>query len=260
MIVCPNCNHQNPEGANQCEACYTPLSTTSGCPNCGGTVEPDATFCGQCGFNLLPEIAENTRYSTETIVNISKIPEAEESQPDPVVLPTIPSTETSSSAKSVTMELEKTIGPDPAMSVTIETEETSNPSEEKTEKPTTPSITPPTNSPTRLQTYQARLLHLQSNTTIEIPQNLPVVHIGKPNEQIPPDIDVAGFSDSEIVSRVHADIRLEGDAFFIEDLGSSNGTYINHTPLLPGNRHRLRAGDRIALGKEDKVTFIFELS
>ena len=261
MIVCPNCNHQNPEGANQCEACYTPLSTTSGCPNCGAPVEPDATFCGQCGFNLLPEMTENTAKSTETIVNTSEIPEAEESQkPDPVVLPTIPSIETSSSAKSVTMELEKTIGPDPAMSVNIETEETGNPSEEKTEKPTTPSITPPTNSPTKLQTYQARLLHLQSNTTVEIPQNLPVVHIGKPNEQIPPDIDVAGFSDSEIVSRVHAEIRLEGDAFFIEDLGSSNGTYINHTPLLPGNRHRLRAGDRIALGKEDKVTFIFELS
>ncbi|MEO1186220.1 MAG: zinc ribbon domain-containing protein, partial [Cyanobacteria bacterium J06636_27] len=25
MIVCPNCNHPNPDGAVQCEACYTPL-------------------------------------------------------------------------------------------------------------------------------------------------------------------------------------------------------------------------------------------
>ena len=253
MIVCPNCNHQNPEGANQCEACYTPLSTnTSGCPNCGAPVEPDATFCGQCGFNLLPEMTENTAQSTETIVNKSEIPEAEESnKPDSVVLPT---SQSSKSAKSVTMELEKTISPDLATSAPIEPEETSNPS------PPTLSIAPPGSSPTRLQTYSARLLHLQSNTTIEIPQNLSVVHIGKPNEQIPPDIDVAGFVNSEIVSRVHADIRLEGDGFFIEDLGSSNGTYINHNPLLPGNRHRLRAGDRIALGKEDKVTFIFELS
>jgi hypothetical protein len=52
MIVCPNCNHQNPEGATQCEACYTPLPATTSCPNCGATVQTDASFCGQCGFNL----------------------------------------------------------------------------------------------------------------------------------------------------------------------------------------------------------------
>ena len=58
-----------------------------------------------------------------------------------------------------------------------------------------------------------------------------MVHLGKPNGQIPPDIDVAGFPDSEVVSRVHADIRIEGDAYYVEDTGSSNGTYVNHTPL-----------------------------
>ncbi|MFO5492420.1 MAG: FHA domain-containing protein, partial [Cuspidothrix sp.] len=44
------------------------------------------------------------------------------------------------------------------------------------------------------------------------------------------------------------------------DVGSSNGTYINNLPLLPGNRHRLRPGDRISLGKGDLVTFLFQLS
>lgn len=101
---------------------------------------------------------------------------------------------------------------------------------------------------------------MQSNTVIELPQNLPVIHIGKPNDRIPPDIDVAGFLNSEIVSRIHADIRPEGDAFYLEDVGSSNGTYVNNTPLLPGNRHRLRVGDRIALGKGDLVTFLFQMS
>jgi ribosomal protein L40E len=52
MIVCPNCNHPNPDGAVQCEACYTPLPTTAKCPNCGATVQSDAAFCGQCGYNL----------------------------------------------------------------------------------------------------------------------------------------------------------------------------------------------------------------
>jgi hypothetical protein len=115
-------------------------------------------------------------------------------------------------------------------------------------------------SATQLQIQTATLFHVQTNTRIEIPQNLDVIHMGKPNSQIPPDIDVSGFPNSEIVSRIHADIRVEGDTYFIEDVGSSNGTYINHTPLLTGNRHRLRSGDRIALGKGDLVTFIFQLA
>jgi pSer/pThr/pTyr-binding forkhead associated (FHA) protein len=111
-----------------------------------------------------------------------------------------------------------------------------------------------------LQQQTAKLLHVQTNRIIDLPQNLSVIHIGKSNDRIPPDVDVSGFPNSEIVSRIHADIRVEGDAHYIEDVGSSNGTYINNLPLLPGNRHRLRAGDRIALGKGDLVTLIFQIS
>jgi pSer/pThr/pTyr-binding forkhead associated (FHA) protein len=113
---------------------------------------------------------------------------------------------------------------------------------------------------TQLQTQTARLLHVQTNTLIELPGSLNLIHIGKPNDRIPPDIDVSGFPDSEIVSRIHADIRVEGDSFYLEDVGSSNGTYVNNLPLPPGNRHRLRPGDRIALGKGDKMSFLFQLS
>jgi pSer/pThr/pTyr-binding forkhead associated (FHA) protein len=101
---------------------------------------------------------------------------------------------------------------------------------------------------------------LQTSTLIDIPPNLTVIHLGKPNDRIPPDIDVAGFPNSEVVSRIHADIRIEGETFFIEDVGSANGTYVNNLPLPPGNRHRLRAGDRIGLGKGDLVSFLFQLS
>jgi hypothetical protein len=116
------------------------------------------------------------------------------------------------------------------------------------------------NMATQLQVSQSRLIHLQTNTTLELPPNVSPLHIGKPNDRIPPDVDVSGFPNSEIVSRVHADIRVEGDIYYIEDVNSSNGTYINNLPLPPGNRHRLRPGDRIALGKGDKVTFIFQTS
>jgi pSer/pThr/pTyr-binding forkhead associated (FHA) protein len=110
-----------------------------------------------------------------------------------------------------------------------------------------------------VQIIQACLLHVQTQTMLELPAMVPVVHIGKPNDRVPPDLDVSGFPNSEIVSRIHADIRAEADAFYLEDTGSANGTYVNNVPLPPGNRHRLRAGDRIALGKGDKVTFLFQI-
>jgi len=113
---------------------------------------------------------------------------------------------------------------------------------------------------TQLQVQTASLLHIRTNTVIELPSNLVVVHVGKPNDRVPPDIDVSGFPDSEVVSRIHADIRNEGDAYYLEDVGSANGTYVNNLPQRKGDRHRLRPGDRISLGKGDKVSFLFQLS
>lgn len=185
MITCPNCQHENPDGATVCELCFTSLPLTnstslSECPSCGAKIPVNATFCGECGFNLTAVAG------VEGAVGL----------------------------------LDKQ---------------------------------------TQLQSSLGSLLHLQTNLTIELSPDLPVIHIGKPNETIPPDIDVSGFPNSQIVSRIHADIRHEEGAFFIEDTGSANGTYINHIPLPMGNRHCLQNGDRIALGKEDKVSFIFQL-
>jgi hypothetical protein len=137
--------------------------------------------------------------------------------------------------------------------------------------PLTPETSPsfsssPSESPvffkrvTQLQVQTVSLIHLASQSSVELPQGLAVIHIGKPNNQIPPDIDLSGFPHSDIVSRIHADIRVEGDAYYLEDVGSANGTYVNHSPLSKGNRHRLRVGDRISFGKGDLMTFLFQLS
>lgn len=242
MISCPNCNHHNPDGATQCEACYTPLPATTSCPNCGNTVQADATFCGQCGQNLAPQAQSSS--STE---------EGEAANPSAPLPATVVSQQGGKEAEEPKTEVEAspTPPPVPATAAGKQSEENS---------PPVTSSAPAKNAATQLQIQTANLLHLQTDTKIELPQNLELIHIGKPNDQIPPDIDVSGFPQSEIVSRVHADIRVEGDIYYIEDMGSSNGTYINHTPLVPGNRHRLRPGDRIGLGKGDKMTFIFQLS
>jgi pSer/pThr/pTyr-binding forkhead associated (FHA) protein len=53
------------------------------------------------------------------------------------------------------------------------------------------------------------------------------------------------------VSRTHARILQEGDAYVVEDLDSTNGTYVNGERI--DGRRRLRGGDRIDVGR--LVTF-----
>ncbi|MFM7364221.1 MAG: FHA domain-containing protein [Cuspidothrix sp.] len=338
MIVCPNCNHPNPDGAVQCEACYTPLPATAKCPNCGAIVQSDAAFCGQCGYNLhfhasavgattaAPPIAPAALVTPDPIMELLKAdalglasadlpptdvvtsptpPEVLQEQavyvppiPEPeVYIPSVPAPVVQEEAvyipspqplvSATEVYIPATLTPPPAApepevyipsALTPPPVPVSAPAPVAKEEevyippayvpqidpmtiPEPPTATAPANvSKTQLQQVVARLFHLQASQEIELPQNLSLIHIGKPNDRIPPDIDVSGFANSEIVSRIHADIRIEGDSCYIEDVGSSNGTYINNLPLLPGNRHRLRPGDRISLGKGDLVTFLFQLS
>jgi ribosomal protein L40E len=261
MIVCPNCNHPNPDGAVQCEACYTPLPATSNCPSCGATVQADAAFCGQCGFNLhaTPAAAVAPTVAPEIPLEVEPLatpdPLLELLQPNPLGIGGTPSSQAAASSSQPSTEL----APPPAIA-SPPLEEPKPAAPEPVAAPPKPVAPAASLGRTQLQHVTARLVHVQSDRQIELPQSLSVIHIGKPNDRIPPDIDVSGFTNSEVVSRIHADIRLEGDAHYIEDVGSSNGTYINNLPLLPGNRHRLRAGDRISLGKGDMVTFLFQIS
>jgi hypothetical protein len=364
MIVCPKCNRQNPDAAVLCEACYTPLPALMSCPSCGTSVQADASFCGQCGFNLqaasqatpppiampasalseqpskqfyqpelmsepnlpdpnLPEAnlpdsnlpesnSQSSNLPVETATNPQLPNQAFSAQPptstgDPVASPTlgvpewdVPEfnvAEAESSSGVAPVEIPALTPPEPlveplaeppaALSAELPVESSApEPSpnpwgvipessfiSESEALPISsipaspdPSSSPPSpvmvsaGSQTQLQTQSAQLLHVQTNTMVELPGNLAVIHLGKPNDRIPPDVDVSGFPHSEIVSRIHADIRVEGDIYYIEDVGSSNGTYINNAPLPSGNRHRLRPGDRIALGKGDKVTFLFQIA
>lgn len=232
------------------------------CPNCGTTVQTDASFCGQCGYNL------RTAAGLQSSDDASASPSEVASPTLAVAAPPIPDL----------LPLDPLVPPDPLVAPPLPIALPDPPAAREPVPDPMPVMTPTplpsqpesgeaappmpgqSSSATQLQQHTARLLHLQTSASLELPQSLTVIHLGKPNDRIPPDIDVSGFPDSEIVSRIHADIRLEGDAYYLEDVGSSNGTYINNVPLPMGNRHRLRPGDRISLGKGDKVTFLFQLS
>lgn len=275
MVNCSTCNHENPDGAVTCEACFAPLPTLQRCPQCGAPVLSDANFCGQCGYNLqtrppimpalelahhgpaatplgpttVPEEAAAHRHSAASMAQFwtppaiapDRTPKPEPADPHSA----IPALKASEIANNLVVAMP----PAPEFAAAAASEPAGD----------SAAVLAATGRVTQLQRAIARFVHISTNAVITLPEHLNPIHIGKPNNLVPPDVDLSGLPNAEVVSRIHADIRIEGDAYYLEDVGSANGTYVNGLPLVPGNRYRLRPGDRLAFGKHDLVSFWFQL-
>lgn len=77
-----------------------------------------------------------------------------------------------------------------------------------------------------------------------------------------PEVDLSKYDPATKVSRRHAQISRNGATFVLEDLGSSNGTFLvreNSDPirLAKGQMHDLMSGDKIRLG-DTTLQFVLE--
>ncbi len=90
-------------------------------------------------------------------------------------------------------------------------------------------------------------LILSSGSPKEFELTRPEVVIGRD-----PNVDLT--ISSPAVSRRHVRLTREADGYVLEDLGSSNGTYVNDQKLV--GRRPLKAGDQIRLGQA--VTLVYE--
>ncbi|NLI41067.1 MAG: FHA domain-containing protein [Caldisericales bacterium] len=66
---------------------------------------------------------------------------------------------------------------------------------------------------------------------------------------IVPEIDLTDADKEMVTSRRHACITKKGDSYIIEDLGSTNFTYLNGKMLSPKTPTKLDDGDVIRIGK-----------
>ncbi len=57
--------------------------------------------------------------------------------------------------------------------------------------------------------------------------------------------------DDTLASRHHAVIQKVRDDFFVKDLGSTNGTFVNARPVPPGKYVRLHQEDIILIGRTE---------
>jgi len=67
------------------------------------------------------------------------------------------------------------------------------------------------------------------------------------------EIDLEAYPDSKFISHHHAQLTRVNDQQYVEDLGSSNGTYVNERKLASGQIEPLTAGDVIRFGKLEMI-------
>jgi len=77
-----------------------------------------------------------------------------------------------------------------------------------------------------------------------------VVVLGRPREGVAIDIDL---SPDLRVSRPHARVSLEKGRYWLEDLGSTNGTTLDDVPIPARTRMPLRVGQVIRISETNVV-------
>lgn len=95
------------------------------------------------------------------------------------------------------------------------------------------------------------LFYIANQSKPIIVTNVDVIRIGRGDNAagVNPNVDLAQFYASELgVSRYHAEIVYTDGAYFIKDMGSTNGTWVNNSKLAPYRQTPLEDGDQIRLG------------
>lgn len=102
--------------------------------------------------------------------------------------------------------------------------------------------------------FKQPLLHFYSlNAPVDINFNIDVPEfiIGKNPAQVN---GVISFN--KAISRVHCKISYQNNSYFVTDLGSANGTYVNKSRLAAQHPQKIKSGDTIRLANSDfKVEF-----
>lgn len=91
-----------------------------------------------------------------------------------------------------------------------------------------------------------KLVAMNAPTHIEIVITKDDFTIGKKAEIVD---GVVGFN--KMISRSHCKITKNGTQYYIADLQSANGTFVNHVRLQPNMPHPIKGGDFIRLANSD---------
>ena len=263
-----------------------PAAPTQTCPHCGALNVADALFCESCGYDFttgaLPLDAE-PESEPEPVVDPAPVRETvTEHEPDTAREPEAePGLEREEEAET---EATPDAAPEPAAEVEPQPEpelepapapepedrpeglEQQAPDPAPTASHARPRHTPPSRDladtwvvevwidPDWYAVQQTEEACPSAGVPDVVVVRRSVALIGRPSSSLGARPDVDAGADSA-VSRRHAQLTSDGRRWWIEDLGSSNGTFVGvvgepvpTTPLTPGQRVEIDRDDRIYVG------------
>jgi hypothetical protein len=107
--------------------------------------------------------------------------------------------------------------------------------------------------PPSVEIAAAKLVVMDSDVDAQFPLSAEnEITIGRvdPHRGIRPDVDLSKFDPASRISRRHARVTSRGSQFYIEDLGSANGTTVNgRSRLKPQEPYPLVNGDIVKIGE-----------
>lgn len=276
---CMNCGYPNKPGDQFCDNCGTHLVPASAfppseapappppaeppqsiptpgaeisvdeCPNCGHSTAADEQFCLNCGFQL----TETQSAAPSVQSQAPSAPPAWEaaSPPSPPAAsgsPPPPSSAPAPAAQACSnCGYARTAGEMFCDNCGMQFEEASLPV-------STPAPAPIPQAPPHIPEpafITGKLVIQSTQAEVSLPAGKTELLIGRsdPVRSVFPDIDLTIHGgDSSGVSRKHARLSLQGTQVYIEDLNSTNFTFLNKQRLQPGQRYPLNSGDEIRLG------------
>lgn len=256
MPACPNCGSQQPDGAAFCDECGakleevapvaappppvppTPTALATACSVCGASVAAGEAFCDNCGAAL------------------GQVAPAPVAAPAPAALPTCPSCGAQLEAGSNFCDMcGATVGAPAAAQAPVAAPPPPAPVPAPQPEPAAPAPQPPAAQPPPAPSIAAvpgKLVVQGTNATLPFPAGKTEIFVGRedPVSGVFPEIDLTDHGGDEGgVSRKHARIFVQGDQVYIEDLNSTNYTYVNQQKIVPGQSQPLNDGDEVRFGR-----------
>jgi hypothetical protein len=254
----------------EAEAAEAPDKLT--CPACGEEVQPDEAFCSNCGASLAQAPIPPEPVSEAEGVSAPEPPEPPEPPVPPEVAPeAAPEPEAAVEAAATTqpqavLEVEpaaEDAAPTcPACGAEIEAGDifcstcgfalqTVTPAAAPVPRVKPPAAAPQAQVSPAPTAVGPRLVVSASGAEIPLPDKDEIL-VGRedPVSGIYPDVDLPPHGGEEGgVSRRHARLIRESGKYYVEDLDSTNFTFVNKQKLTPKTRQAIEEGDEIRFGR-----------
>lgn len=243
MATCPQCNSQIVSGAAFCDNCGAavtagpapaapvPMAGGTACTQCGKPIIPGEAFCDNCGAAV-----------TAGPVPVAPVPQSIAPMPQPMAPAPVAAPAAGGmihcNACGASVPVGQAFCDNCGASLSAQPPVVQQP----------PSYAPV--APQQAPGMRPRLVAANGATFDLAGKAQAIIGREDPVSGIFPDVDLTPHGgDAGGVSRRHAKLAFNGYQWTIEDLNSTNFTFVNNQKVNPGVPQLLNNGDQVRLGK-----------